>query len=66
MRGLYNNAPVTVVDQSRMHWLIQLGDGELKLVPLNEVEFECESLLDWVRSDAWLKGVPFEEFRRAA
>lgn len=59
MRALYNGEAVNVVaskgrDGERVTHYIEFSDGTLGKADGSEVSFECVSLLEWVRSDAWL------------
>jgi hypothetical protein len=56
---------VTVVEIMRTYALVQTAHGELDLVPLHSIEFdEPTSLLDWVRSDAWVDGVSYADYSK--
>ena len=64
MRVIFNGAPVSVIGQTVSQFILQLPNSGFLMVPMEQCEFECESALDWVQSEAWLRGVSFEDFKR--
>jgi macrodomain Ter protein organizer (MatP/YcbG family) len=61
MKATYKGQTVNVLvtkarDGELVTHFVELSDGSLARASGHEVEFECESLLEWVRSDAWANG----------
>ncbi len=66
MRVNFKGHPVSVVGQTLNQFIIQLPNEGLLMVLMEQCELEVESILDWVKSAQWEKGMSLEEYRKRA